>query len=64
MSQKIITFKIKNYFLFFSGVILFIFVGCSASGLEKIDLESLKEKTIEKKEHLKKIKEGIKKIKK
>ena len=64
MSQKIITFKIKNYFLFFSGIILFIFAGCSASSLEKIDLESLKEKTIEKKEDLKKINEKIKKIKK
>jgi len=64
MSQKIITYKIKNYFLFFSGIILFIFAGCSASSLEKIDLESLKEKTIEKKEDLKKINEKIKKIKK
>jgi len=50
--------------LIFSGVILFIFAGCSASGLEKIDLKSLKEKTIEKKEDLKKIKEKINKIKK
>ena len=64
MSKKSITFKIKKYFLLFSGVILFIFVGCSASSLEKIDLESLKENTIEKKEDLKKIKEKIKKIKK
>ena len=64
MSQKNITYDIKNFFLIFSGVILFIFAGCSASGLEKIDLKSLKEKTIEKKEDLKKIKEKIKKIKK
>ena len=64
MSQKIITYKMKNYFLFFSGFILFIFAGCSASSLEKIDLESLKEKTLEKKEDLKKINEKIKKIKK
>ena len=56
--------KIK-YSLFLSGVILFIFAGCSASNLEKIDLKSLKEKTKEiKKEDLEKIKEKIKKIKK
>ena len=64
LSQKIITYNIKTYFLFFSGVILFIFAGCSASSFEKIDLESLKEKTLEKKEDLKKINEKIKKIKK
>ena len=56
--------KIK-YSLFISGVILFIFAGCSASDLKKIDLQSLKEKTKEiKKEDLEKIKEKIKKIKK
>ena len=64
MFNKLITHKIIKYSLFFSGVILFIFAGCSASSLEKIDLKSLKEKTIEKKEDLKKIKEKIKKIKK
>ena len=64
MSNKFITHKIIKYSLLFSGVILFIFAGCSASSLEKIDLKSLKEKTIEKKEDLKKIKEKIKKIKK
>ena len=45
MSNKFITHKIIKYSLFFSGVILFIFAGCSASNLEKIDLKSLKEKT-------------------
>ena len=64
MSKKFITQKIMEYSLFFSGVILFIFAGCSASNLEKIDLKSLKEKTIEKKEDLKNIKEKLKKIKK
>ena len=65
MSNKFITHKIIKYYLFFSGVILFIFAGCSASNLEKIDLKSLKEKTKEiKKEDLEKIKEKIKKIKK
>ena len=64
MSNKFTTHKIIKYSLFFSGVILFIFAGCSASSLEKIDLKSLKEKTIEKKEDLKKINEKIKKIKK
>ena len=64
MANKVITHKINKFYLFFTGVILFIFAGCSASSLEKIDLKSLKEKTIEKKEDLKKIKEKIKKIKK
>ena len=65
MSNKFITHKIIKYYLFFSGVILLIFAGCSASNLEKIDLKSLKEKTKEiKKEDLEKIKEKIKKIKK
>ena len=65
MSNKFITHKIIKYSLLFSGVILFIFAGCSASNLEKIDLKSLKEKTKEiKNEDLEKIKEKIKKIKK
>ena len=64
MSNNVITHKTKNYSLFFVGIIMFIFAGCSASSLEKIDLESLKEKTIEKKKDLEKIKEKIKKIKK
>ena len=45
MSNKFIKNKISKYSLFFAGVILFIFAGCSASNLEKIDLKSLKEKT-------------------
>ena len=60
MSKKIISHKINKFSLFFTGVILIIFAGCSASSLEKIDLKSLKEKTLEKKEDLKKIKEKIK----
>ena len=64
MSKKIISHKLNKFSLFFTGVILIIFAGCSASSLEKIDLKSLKEKTLEKKEDLKKIKEKIKKIKK
>ena len=64
MSKKVISHKIKKYSLFFTVVILIIFAGCSTSSLEKIDLKSLKEKTLEKKEDLKKIKEKIKKIKK
>ena len=35
----------KKYSLFFTGVIMLIFVGCSASNLEKIDVKSIKEKT-------------------
>ena len=53
-----------KYYLFIIGVILFIFVGCSASNLEKIDLKSIKEKTKDiKKEDLEEIKKKIKKIK-
>ena len=58
MSNKFIKNKISKYSLFFAGVILSIFAGCSASNLEKIDLKSLKEKTKDiKKEDLEKIKE-------
>ena len=65
MSNKFIKNKKLKYSLFFTGVILFIFAGCSTSNLEKIDLKSLKEKTKDiKKEDLEKIKEKIKKIKK
>jgi len=65
MSNKFIKNKISKYSLFFTGVILFIFAGCSVSNLEKIDLKSLKEKIKDiKKEDLEKIKEKIKKIKK
>ena len=52
-------FIIKNY-LFLTGILLFMFVGCSSSNLEKI-----KEKTKDiKKEDLEELKEKIKKIKK
>ena len=55
----------KKYSLFFTGVIMLIFVGCSASNLEKIDVESIKEKTkYIKKEDLVELKKKIKKIKK
>jgi len=52
-------FIIKNY-LFLTGILLFMFVGCSSSNLENI-----KEKTKDlKKEDLEELKEKIKKIKK
>ena len=55
----------KKYSLFFTGVIMLIFVGCSASNLENIDVESIKEKTKDiKKEDLEELKKKIKKIKK
>jgi hypothetical protein len=64
MFNKFITNNKIKYSLCISGVILFIFAGCSASDLKNIDLKSLKEKTKEiKKEDLEKIKEKIKKIK-
>ena len=54
-------YNIKNY-LFITGVIRFIFVGCSASNLEKIDVTSIKEKTKDiKKEDLEELKKKIKK---
>ena len=56
-------FKLK-YILFIGGSILFFLVGCSKSDLEKIDVNSLKEKTKDiKKEDLEKIKKKIKNIK-
>ena len=65
MSKKFIRKIDIKYYLFFAGVIFFIFVGCSASNLEKIDVDSLKETTKDiKKEDLEKLKEKIKKIKK
>ena len=65
MSNKFMTNNKIKYSLFILGVILFIFAGCTASKLKKIDQQSLKEKTKEiKKEDLEKIKEKIKKIKK
>ena len=55
----------KKYSLFFTGVILLIFVGCSASNLEKLDVNSIQEKTKDiKKEDLEELKKKIKKIKK
>ena len=55
----------KKYSLFFTGVILLIFVVCSASNLEKIDVKSIQEKTKDiKKEDLEELKKKIKKIKK
>ena len=65
MSNKFIKKNKIKYSLFFTGVIPFIFVGCSASNLEKIDVKSIKEKTKDiKKEDLEELKKKIKKIKK
>ena len=65
MSNKFIKKNNIKYYLFFTVVILFIFVGCSASNLEKIDVKSIKEKTKDiKKEDLEELKKKIKKIKK
>jgi len=65
MSNKFIKKNKIIYSLFFTVVILFIFVGCSASNLEKIDVKSIKEKTKDiKKEDLEELKKKIKKIKK
>ena len=56
-------FKLK-YILFIGVIILFFLVGCSKSNLEKIDVNSIKEKTKDiKKEDLEKLKKKIKKIK-
>ena len=60
MSKNFIRKNNIKYYLFFIGVLLFMFVGCSSSNLEKI-----KEKTKDiKKEDLEELKEKIKKIKK
>ena len=57
-------FKLK-YILFIGGIFIFFLVGCSKSNLEKIDVNSIKEKTKDiKKEDLEELKEKIKKIKK
>ncbi len=65
MSNKFIKKNNIKYSLFFTGVFLFIFVGCAASNLEKIDVKSIKEKTKDiKKEDLEELKKKIKKIKK
>ena len=56
-------FKLK-YILFIGVIILFFLVGCSKSNLEKIDVNSIKEKTKDiKKEDLENLKKKIKKIK-
>ena len=60
MSNKFIRKNNIKYYLFITGVILFMFVGCSSSNLEK-----MKEKTKDiKKEDLEELKEKVKKIKK
>ena len=42
--------------------ITLIIAGCSKSSIDKIDVKSLKEKTIEKKESLEKIKKKVKTV--
>ena len=65
MTNKFIRQINIKYYFFLAGVILFIFVGCSASNLEKIDVNSIKDKTKDiKKEDLEELKKKIKKIKK
>ena len=62
MFNKFIKKNNIKYYLFFTGFILFIFVGCSKSNLEKIDIKSIKEKTKDiKKEDLEELKKKIKK---
>ena len=43
-------------------LITLIIAGCSKSSIDKIDVKSLKEKTIEKKESLEKIKKKVKTV--
>ena len=63
-SENLIKLKYIKYSLFLVGVILFFLAGCSKSNLEKIDVNSIKEKTKDiKKEDLEKLKNKIKKIK-
>jgi len=65
MFNKFVKKNNIKYYLFFTGVIVFIFVGCSKSNLEKIDVKSIKEKTKDiKKEDLEELTKKIKKIKK
>ena len=60
-SEKLI--KLKYTLFIVVSILLFLF-GCSKSNLEKIDVNSIKEKTKDiKKEDLEKIKNKIKKIK-
>ena len=51
-----------NYkqYLITIGSITLIIAGCSKSSIDKIDVKSLKKKTIEKKESLEKIKKKVK----
>ena len=56
-------FKLKYTLFIVVSILLFLF-GCSKSNLEKIDVNSIKDKTKDiKKEDLEKIKNKIKKIK-
>ena len=45
MFNKFIRKNNIKYYLFSTVVFLFIFVGCSKSNLEKLDVKSIKEKT-------------------
>ena len=44
-------------------LITLIIAGCSKSSIDKIDVKSLKKKTIEKKDNLEKIKKKVKTVK-
>ena len=64
MPNKFIKINYLKKILLFTGVILFILIGCSKSNLDKIDVNSIKEKTKDiKKEDLENLKKKIKKIK-
>ena len=57
MFNKLIRKNNIKYYLFSTVVFLFIFVGCSKSNLEKLDVKSIKEKTKDiKKEDLEELK--------
>jgi len=61
MSYKLIKINYLKYILLLTGVILFILIGCSKSNLDKIDVNSIKEKTKDiKKEDLENLKKKIK----
>ena len=65
MTKKYIKKNTIKYFLFILVVYAFISVGCSTSNLDKINVNSINEKTKDiKKEDLEELKEKIKKIKK
>ena len=64
MPNKFIKINYLKKILLFTGGILFILIGCSKSNLDKIDVNSIKEKTKDiKKEDLENLKKKIKKIK-